>query len=72
MKKFQFMNNPFKGSGVALVTPFKSDKSIDFEAVKKLIGSSKLKDVQSHFYFYNMEKTGWNIYRPTFEQYGFN
>ena len=31
------MNNPFKGSGVALVTPFKSDKSIDFEALKKLV-----------------------------------
>lgn len=31
------MNNPFKGSGVALVTPFKSAKSIDFEALKKLV-----------------------------------
>jgi len=31
------MNNPFKGSGVALVTPFKNDKSIDFEALKKLV-----------------------------------
>lgn len=31
------MNNPFKGSGVALVTPFKSDKSIDFDALKKLV-----------------------------------
>ncbi|MFM7633821.1 MAG: adenylate/guanylate cyclase domain-containing protein [Betaproteobacteria bacterium] len=50
----------------------KSSAGRHFEAVKKLIGSSKLKDVQSHFYFYNMEKTGWNIYRPTFEQYGFN
>jgi 4-hydroxy-tetrahydrodipicolinate synthase len=31
------MNNPFKGSGVALVTPFHSDKSIDFDALKKLV-----------------------------------
>jgi 4-hydroxy-tetrahydrodipicolinate synthase len=29
--------NKFKGSGVALVTPFKSDKSIDFEALRKLV-----------------------------------
>ena len=27
----------FKGSGVALVTPFKSDKSVDFEALRKLV-----------------------------------
>jgi 4-hydroxy-tetrahydrodipicolinate synthase len=31
------MNNPFKGAGVALVTPFKGDKSIDFEVLKKLV-----------------------------------
>jgi len=31
------MNNPFSGSGVALVTPFKEDKSIDFKAVRKLV-----------------------------------
>ena len=31
------MNNPFSGSGVALVTPFKEDKSIDFIAVRKLV-----------------------------------
>jgi 4-hydroxy-tetrahydrodipicolinate synthase len=31
------MNNPFKGSGVALVTPFKSNNSIDFDALKKLV-----------------------------------
>jgi 4-hydroxy-tetrahydrodipicolinate synthase len=31
------MNNPFIGSGVALVTPFKNDKSIDFDALKKLV-----------------------------------
>ena len=31
------MNNPFKGSGVALVTPFNADLSIDFEALKKLV-----------------------------------
>ena len=29
--------NEFKGTGVALVTPFKSDKSIDFDALKKLV-----------------------------------
>jgi TolB-like protein len=43
-----------------------------FEAVKKLIGSSKLKDVQPHFYFWNIEKTLWNTYRPALEQFGFN
>lgn len=31
------MNNPFKGAGVALVTPFNVDYSIDFEALKKLV-----------------------------------
>lgn len=31
------MNNPFTGSGVALVTPFNSDLSIDFEALRKLV-----------------------------------
>jgi 4-hydroxy-tetrahydrodipicolinate synthase len=30
------MNN-FKGSGVALVTPFKSDKTVDFDALRKLV-----------------------------------
>ena len=27
----------FKGSGVALVTPFKSDGSVDYETLRKLI-----------------------------------
>lgn len=31
------MNNVFKGSGVALVTPFNEDKSIDFDALRKLV-----------------------------------
>lgn len=31
------MNNPFKGTGVALVTPFNDDHSIDFDALKKLV-----------------------------------
>lgn len=31
------MNNPFKGSGVALVTPFKADLSIDFDALRALV-----------------------------------
>jgi len=31
------MNNPFIGTGVALVTPFKQDKSIDFDALRKLV-----------------------------------
>ena len=31
------MNNPFKGAGVALVTPFHPDHSIDFGALKKLV-----------------------------------
>ncbi|MEY3237295.1 MAG: hypothetical protein RI883_1396, partial [Bacteroidota bacterium] len=31
------MTNPFKGSGVALVTPFKADNSIDFDALRKLV-----------------------------------
>lgn len=31
------MNNPFSGSGVALVTPFNNDGSIDFNALKKLV-----------------------------------
>ncbi len=31
------MNNPFSGSGVALVTPFNDDFSIDFDALRKLV-----------------------------------
>ena len=31
------MDNPFKGSGVALVTPFNEDLSINFNALKKLV-----------------------------------
>ncbi len=31
------MNSKFLGTGIAIVTPFKSDKSIDFEALKKLV-----------------------------------
>lgn len=31
------MNNPFTGSGVALVTPFNSDMTIDFNALRKLV-----------------------------------
>ncbi|MEY3426610.1 MAG: hypothetical protein RL679_1968, partial [Bacteroidota bacterium] len=31
------MNNVFTGSGVALVTPFHSDNSIDFDALRSLV-----------------------------------
>jgi 4-hydroxy-tetrahydrodipicolinate synthase len=31
------MKNPFSGSGVALVTPFNSDHSIDFNGLRKLV-----------------------------------
>ncbi|MDG2463915.1 MAG: dihydrodipicolinate synthase family protein, partial [Crocinitomicaceae bacterium] len=31
------MTNPFKGTGTALVTPFKSDGAIDLDALKKFI-----------------------------------
>jgi 4-hydroxy-tetrahydrodipicolinate synthase len=31
------MNQNFQGTGVALITPFRADKSIDFEALSKLI-----------------------------------
>lgn len=31
------MNNPFLGSGVALVTPFNENGTVDFEALKKLV-----------------------------------
>ena len=31
------MKNPFKGSGVALVTPFTKDFKIDYDALKKLV-----------------------------------
>ena len=29
--------NPFKGTGVALITPFKTDLSVDFEALTKIV-----------------------------------
>jgi 4-hydroxy-tetrahydrodipicolinate synthase len=31
------MTNPFYGSGVALVTPFRQDNSIDFDALRRLV-----------------------------------
>lgn len=31
------MNNPFKGAGVALVTPFNEDFTIDFDALRRLV-----------------------------------
>ena len=31
------MNHKFKGTGVALVTPFTADGSIDFEALTRLV-----------------------------------
>jgi len=36
-KKFKHMNNPFLGTGVALVTPFNDDRTIDFDALAKLV-----------------------------------
>ncbi len=33
------MKNPFHGLGVALVTPFKADKSVDFTALKNLVST---------------------------------
>jgi 4-hydroxy-tetrahydrodipicolinate synthase len=30
-------NNPFKGTGIALVTPFKNDFSVDVEALKRIV-----------------------------------
>ena len=29
--------NPFKGTGIALITPFKADHSVDFEALTKIV-----------------------------------
>jgi 4-hydroxy-tetrahydrodipicolinate synthase len=29
--------NQFRGTGVALVTPFKSNKTVDFNALEKLV-----------------------------------
>ena len=31
------MNNPFKGVGTALVTPFHQDGSVDYDALKRLV-----------------------------------
>ena len=30
-------HNPFKGTGIALITPFKSDKSVDVESLTKIV-----------------------------------
>ncbi len=30
-------NNPFKGTGIALITPFKTDQSVDYEALTKIV-----------------------------------
>jgi 4-hydroxy-tetrahydrodipicolinate synthase len=37
MKKSKTINSPFRGTGVAIVTPFKADGSIDFPALTKVI-----------------------------------
>ena len=42
------MNNPFLGSGVALVTPFKDDLSIDFEALRALVTYQIENDTDFH------------------------
>lgn len=42
-----------------------------FDVVRKLVGSSKLQDVEPHFHFWNVHKTHWNMYRPVFEEYGY-
>ncbi len=42
------------------------------DVVRKLIGSSKLQDVEPHFHFWNVHKTHWNIYRPVFEEFGYS
>ncbi|AEH02804.1 4-hydroxy-tetrahydrodipicolinate synthase [Lacinutrix sp. 5H-3-7-4] len=31
------MNNPFKGTGIAIVTPFNTDKTVDHEALKNIV-----------------------------------
>ena len=38
------MTNIFKGSGVALVTPFNQDMQIDFDALASLVRDRKLED----------------------------
>ena len=30
-------NNPFKGTGIALITPFRQDRSIDIEALTRIV-----------------------------------
>ena len=30
-------NNIFKGTGIALITPFKQDQSVDVEALNKIV-----------------------------------
>ena len=49
----------------------KSSSTAHFDVVKKIIGSSKLKDLEPHFHFWNQHKVLWNTYRSVFEQNGF-
>ena len=58
--------NKFKGLGVALVTPFKTDKSIDFEGLKNLINHLIDGGVK---YLVVMGTTGENPTITTEEQY---
>ena len=30
-------NNPFKGTGIALITPFKQDKTVDITALENIV-----------------------------------
>lgn len=41
-----------------------------FETIKKVMGSSKLEDLEKQFEFWNGKKW-WNIYQPVFLSYGF-
>ena len=36
-KKLDMAQNIFKGLGIALITPFKSDGSVDYEALERLV-----------------------------------
>ncbi len=55
---------------IADKTGDKATASKHFDTIKKVIGSSKLEDVEKQFEFWNGKKW-WNIYRPVFSSHGF-
>ena len=63
------MHKKFKGTGVALVTPFHKDGSIDFKCLGNIIENIIINDIKESFsgygYGYGYGNTGYGYYEET-------